>query len=246
MPHASAMASQSSAPRSPSSFTTTGTPRRKRCAAVGWVRTPMRCQPFGVCTDTANSLRTVLSFSEKRMPVITPLAGVPRSISLSTRRIDGDNAMTALATGSARLTADAARRNNLINGPYPVVSSGHRRWIDPFESIANQAATPAGAVAIWWWGADVRCSRMVRGFVVVAVVAMSVACDDDGSPSDAPTETPGTGSGGSVTTVPADTPSGGSGAVEPGTNLVPSSDAGPPGSGSQDPGLGASQTTAGG
>jgi hypothetical protein len=93
---------------------------------------------------------------------------------------------------------------------------------------------------------DVWCSRMVRGVVVVAVVAMSVACSDDGSPSDAPTETPGTGSGGSVTTVPADTPSGGSGAVEPGTNLVPSSDAGPPGSGSQDPGLGASQTTAGG
>ena len=74
---------------------------------------------------------------------------------------------------------------------------------------------------------------------------MSAACADDGPPSDAPAETPGTESNGSVTTVSAETPSGGSGAVEPGTNLVPSSDVGPPGSGSQDPGLGASQTTPG-
>ena len=87
---------------------------------------------------------------------------------------------------------------------------------------------------------------MVRGLVVVAVAAMSVACSDDGPPSDAPAETPGTESGGSVTTVPAVTPSGGSGAVEPGTNLVPSSDVGPPGSGSQDSLLGGSETTAGG
>ncbi len=89
-----------------------------------------------------------------------------------------------------------------------------------------------------------RRGRIVRGIGVVAVVAMSVACSDDGPPSDAPAETPGTESGGSVTTVPADTPSGGSSAVEPGTNLVPSSDAGPPSS--QEPGLGASQTTTGG
>jgi hypothetical protein len=93
-----------------------------------------------------------------------------------------------------------------------------------------------------------RRSPVVRGVVVFAVAVMSVACADDGPPSDAPAETPGTESDGSVTTVPAETPSGGSGAVEPGTNLVPSSDdvSGPPGSGSQDSGLGASETTAGG
>jgi hypothetical protein len=91
-------------------------------------------------------------------------------------------------------------------------------------------------------------SGVVQGVVVVAVAVMSVACDDDGPPSDTPTETPGTESGGAVTTVPAETPSGGSGAVEPGTNLVPSSDdvSGPPGSGSQEPDLGSSQTTTGG
>lgn len=77
---------------------------------------------------------------------------------------------------------------------------------------------------------------------------MSVACDDDGPPSDAPAETPVTESDGSVTTVSAQTPAGGSGAVEPGTNLVPSSDQvpGSPDSGPDDPGLGASQTTTGG
>jgi hypothetical protein len=90
-----------------------------------------------------------------------------------------------------------------------------------------------------------RRSRVVRGAVIVALAAMSVACDDDGPPSNAPTETPGTGSGGSVTTLPVETPVGGSGAVEPGTNLVPSSDQvpGPPGSGSV---LGDSETSTGG
>ena len=94
----------------------------------------------------------------------------------------------------------------------------------------------------------VRRSDLVRGVLVVAVAAISVACDDDGPPSEAPAETPGTESDGSVTTVPAATPSGGSGAVEPGTNLVPSSDQvpGPPESGPDDPGSGDSQTTTGG
>ena len=92
---------------------------------------------------------------------------------------------------------------------------------------------------------SVRRNRVVRGAVLVALVAMSVACGDDDAPSDAPTETPGTGSGGSVTTVPAQTPAGGSGAVEPGTNLVPSSDQvpGPPDSGSV---LGGSEPSTGG
>jgi hypothetical protein len=87
-------------------------------------------------------------------------------------------------------------------------------------------------------------NRVVCSAVVVALTAMSVACDDNGPPSDAPTETPGTESGGSVTTVPAQTPVGGSGAVEPGTNLVPSSDQvpGPPDSGSL---LGGSETSTG-
>jgi len=92
---------------------------------------------------------------------------------------------------------------------------------------------------------NVRRHRVVRGAVLVALVAMSVACGDDDAPSKAPTETPAIGSGGSVTTVPAQTPAGGSGAVEPGTNLVPSSDEvpGPPDSGSV---LGGSETTTGG
>jgi hypothetical protein len=91
-------------------------------------------------------------------------------------------------------------------------------------------------------------SGLFRGVVVVAVAAMSAGCDDDGPPTNAPAETPGTDSDGSVTTVPAVTPSGGSGAVEPGTNLVPSSDQvpGPPESGPDDPGSGDSQTTTGG
>jgi len=91
----------------------------------------------------------------------------------------------------------------------------------------------------------VRRSRVVRSAVVVALAAMSVACDDEETPSDSPTGTTGTGSGDSVTTVPAQTPAGGSGAAEPGTNLVPSADQvpGPPGSG---PVLGGSETSTGG
>jgi hypothetical protein len=114
------------------------------------------------------------------------------------------------------------------------------------DGSAEDSEDPKGVALPPRPARNMRRSRVVRGVVVVAVAAMSVACDDDGSPSDAPTETPGTESGGSVTTVPAQTPAGGSGAVEPGTNLVPSSDAGPPGSGSQDPVLGGSETTTGG
>jgi hypothetical protein len=81
---------------------------------------------------------------------------------------------------------------------------------------------------------------VLAGVLVVGVASLGAAgCDDDGSPTDEPATTlPAVDS---VTTIPAGTPTGGSGPVEPGTNLVPTSDDVP---GSSGPGaLGESDTS---
>ena len=111
-------------------------------------------------------------------------------------------------------------------GFYERELSGTKRVMTSIERCVNTADSGDGArmPRAPRPARHVRRSRLVRGAVVVAVTVMSVACDDDEAPSDGPTGTPGTEVDGSVTTVPAETPSGGSGAVEPGTNLVPSSD----------------------
>jgi hypothetical protein len=64
------------------------------------VRTPNLWAPSGPGTDTVNSLRVVSPATEKRMPVITPSAGVPRASSLRTRLIEGSIA-TAISVATS-------------------------------------------------------------------------------------------------------------------------------------------------
>lgn len=77
-------------------------------------------------------------------------------------------------------------------------------------------------------------ARKTRTFsILIAVVAVMSACDDD-APRQQPVETESRDD--SVTTIPSETPSDGSSQLEPGTNLTPTSDEVPDGSGA--PGTG--------
>jgi len=89
--------------------------------------------------------------------------------------------------------------------------------------VKSDPASRRRPIAIW---------RVASRSLLVGMVSLAaVACSDDGPPIDQPATT--VPAGGSATTVPTATPSGGSGDVEPGTNLVPTSDEVP---GPSDPG----------
>jgi len=64
--------------------------------------------------------------------------------------------------------------------------------------------------------------RLTGGFLLVSVISMSAACRDDGPPTQQPATT--LPPSGPATPTTQELPTGGTSDVEPGTNLVPTSD----------------------